>query len=74
MGEQGYICDTAHVVAFTAGLQYTIERVGGMKSFLFSGEGLVCRFSGEGRLWISTRNPDSLAAYIHPFRSVRRAH
>lgn len=66
-----YICDTSHIVAFTAGLDYQITKVGGLKSLFFSGEGLVCRFSGYGRLWISTRNPGVLASFLHPYRPVR---
>lgn len=67
-----YICDTSHIVAFTAGLDYRVTTVGGVKSLFFSGEGLVCRFSGYGRLWISTRNPGVLATFLHPYRSVSR--
>jgi len=65
---QGYICDTSHIVGFTAGLQYNVTRMGGMKSLFFSGEGLVCNFQGQGRLWISTRNPAGLASMVMPFR------
>lgn len=73
VGPGGYICDTSHVVAFTGGLNYNVQRVGGLKSLFFSGEGLVCNFQGQGRLWISTRNPASLANFIHPFRPVQRS-
>lgn len=73
VGPQGYICDTSHVVAFTGGLNYDVQKVGGIKSLFFSGEGLVCRFHGQGRLWISTRNPASLAAFVHPYRPVQRS-
>lgn len=68
VGPAGYICDTTHIVGFTAGLQYNVTRLGGLKSLFFSGEGLVCHFHGQGRLWISTRNPSSLAAFLAPFR------
>lgn len=71
VGPGGYLCDTSHVVAFTAGLQYQVQKVGGLKSLFFSGEGLVCNFQGQGRLWISTRNPASLAAFVHPYRKVQ---
>jgi uncharacterized protein (TIGR00266 family) len=71
VGPAGYIVDNTHVVAFTSGLQYSVERVGGMKSLLFSGEGLVCRFRGQGRLWLSTRNVSSLASFLDGFRPVK---
>ncbi len=67
----GYICDNTHMIAFTQGLQYNVEKLGGLKSLFLSGEGLVCRFQGRGRLWLQTRNPGSLAAFIHPFRPVK---
>jgi uncharacterized protein (TIGR00266 family) len=70
IGPEGYVCDTGHVVGFTNGLQYQVTKVGGLKSLFFSGEGLVCRFQGQGRLWISTRNPSSLVGFLHPFRAV----
>lgn len=68
VGPQGYVCDTNHIIGFTAGLQYSVTRVGGLKSLFFSGEGLVCRFQGQGRLWISTRGPSGLAAMVAPYR------
>lgn len=70
---QGYICDTSHMVAFTQGLNYTINKVGGLKSLFLSGEGLVCTFHGQGRLWMQTRNPGGLASFVHPFRAVQRS-
>lgn len=70
VGPEGYVCDTGHVVGFTSGLEYQVTKVGGLKSLFFSGEGLVCRFQGQGRLWISTRNPSSLVGFLHPFRAV----
>ena len=73
VGPGGYICDTSHVVAFTGGLQYDVQKIGGIKSLFFSGEGLVCNFQGQGRLWISTRNPSSLASFIQPYRPVQRS-
>lgn len=52
------VIDTGHLVAWDAGLQYKVGKSGSgwIASFL-SGEGLVCHFSGQGRIWIQTRNP-----------------
>jgi uncharacterized protein (TIGR00266 family) len=66
--EDGYVVDTGHIVAFTEGLEYQISRVGGYKSLFFSGEGLVCRFSGKGRVWIQTRKIQPFVSWINPFR------
>ncbi len=59
--------DTGHVVTFEDTLQYQIGKVGGMKSFMFGGEGLVMNFSGEGTIWIQTRNLSGLASILIPF-------
>lgn len=67
-----YVVDTGHIVAFTEGLQYQIGRIGGYKSLFFSGEGLVCRFTGAGRVWIQTRKLGAFSNWIYPFRPVRR--
>jgi uncharacterized protein (TIGR00266 family) len=71
VGPSGYVVDTTHVVGFSGSLDFSVTRVGGLKSLFLSGEGLVCRFTGQGRLWISTRNPGNLAAFLHPFRRVK---
>ncbi len=64
----GYVIDTGHIVAFTEGLTYNIGRLGGYKSLFLSGEGLVCRFSGSGKIWIQTRKIMPFAWYLNPFR------
>lgn len=69
--EDGYVIDTGHIVAFTEGLDYRISKVGGYKSLFFSGEGLVCRFSGKGRVWIQTRKITPLLNWIYPFRPTK---
>jgi len=61
-----YTVDTGHVVAFEDTADFTVDRVGGLKSTLFSGEGLVCRFSGPGRVWIQTRSQDAFLAWLIP--------
>jgi uncharacterized protein (TIGR00266 family) len=68
----GYIVDTSHVVGWMGTMDYRVRSVGGLKSLFLSGEGLVCEFRGTGRLWISTRNPGSLAAFLNPYRKVQR--
>ncbi len=66
-----YVVDTGHIVAFTHGLDYQISSVGGYKSLFFSGEGLVCRFSGQGKVWIQTRKVPSFVGWVNPFRPVK---
>ncbi len=69
--ENTYVVDTAHIVAFDETLTFNVRSVGGMKSLFFSSEGLVCEFSGRGRLWIQTRNAPAIASFLHPFRRVK---
>jgi uncharacterized protein (AIM24 family) len=68
---EGYVVDTGHVVAFEPTLDYEVKKVGGIKSLLLSGEGLVCRFSGTGKLWIQTRSLDAFIGTIVPFLPTR---
>jgi uncharacterized protein (TIGR00266 family) len=67
-----YVVDTGYIVAFTEGLQYNVTRVGGYKSLFFSGEGLVCRFQGQGKVWIQTRQVPALARWVFPFRPAKK--
>jgi uncharacterized protein (TIGR00266 family) len=59
------VIDTGHLVAWDATLQYSVGKSGSgwIASFL-SGEGLVCHFSGHGRIWIQTRNPSAYGQVI----------
>jgi uncharacterized protein (TIGR00266 family) len=66
--KDAYVVDTGHIVAFTEGLDYKISRIGGYKSLFLSGEGFVCRFSGQGKVWIQTRKIQPLISFLHPFR------
>ncbi|MCC7061866.1 MAG: TIGR00266 family protein [Planctomycetes bacterium] len=67
----GYVVDTGHVVAFEPSLDYEVRKVGGIKSMFLSGEGLVCSFSGRGKLWIQTRSLDAFVGAILPFLPTR---
>ena len=75
--ENEYIVDTGYIVAFEDTLQYSVGalpglRAGGkLKTLFFGGEGLVCRFKGQGRLWIQTRNVQSYLSWIHAFRPTK---
>ncbi len=68
-----YVVDTGNIVAFTDGLDYNITKVGGYKSLFFSGEGFVCRFSGEGKVWIQTRGVAAFAWWAHWYRPVQKS-
>jgi uncharacterized protein (TIGR00266 family) len=59
-----YVVDTGHIVAFDASVDYSVRRVGGIKSTLFSGEGLVADFTGPGRVWLQTRSPEAFLGWL----------
>lgn len=61
-----FTVDTGHIVAFDGTLDFKVKSVGGMKSFLFSGEGLVCEFSGQGTVYIQSRNLSALVSWLTP--------
>lgn len=65
VGEKYYV-DTTHLVAFDANIEVQTKAVGGMKSTIFSGEGLVVEMTGPGRLYIQTRSPKALIDWIIP--------
>ncbi len=49
------LIDTGCIVAFTAGLDYDIQRVGGLKSMFFGGEGLfLATLQGTGTVYLQS--------------------
>ena len=61
------VVDTGHLVAFTDDVEYSVGKVGGIRSLVAGGEGLVMKFRGNGHVWIQTRNMASLAGQLVPF-------
>ena len=64
-GEQ-YVLDTGHMVAFSEGMTYQVRKVGGWKSTMLSGEGLVVDLTGPGRLYMQTRSPQGFLGWLIP--------
>jgi uncharacterized protein (AIM24 family) len=63
---QSYTVDTGHLVAFTEGIDFNVRKVGGLKSTLFSGEGLVVDLTGPGRVLMQSRSTDQFLAWLIP--------
>ncbi|KAA3647017.1 MAG: TIGR00266 family protein [Chloroflexi bacterium] len=61
-----YTVDTGHLVAFTEGIGFKVRKVGGIKSTLFSGEGLVVDLTGPGRVLIQTRSTQAFLSWLIP--------
>ena len=64
---QELVVDTGHLVAFSDDVDYSIGKVGGLRSLIAGGEGLVMKFRGNGHVWIQSRNLASLADKLIPF-------
>ena len=60
-----YIVDAGHMVAFEENVTYTIKKAAkGFFSTIASGEGLVCHFTGQGKLWVQNRNLKGFASTL----------
>ncbi len=67
-----YIVDTGHIVAFEETLDFKVTKAG--KSWLSSflgGEGLVCKFSGKGRVWCQSHHQPSFGRLLGPMLRSR---
>lgn len=58
--------DTGHLVAFAEGMGFSVRRIGGVKSTLFSGEGLVVDLTGPGKVLMQTRSDDAFLSWLIP--------
>ena len=67
-----YIVDTTHLVAFPASMPVERKTVGGLKSTLLSGEGLVVELTGPGRLLMQTRSPNAFLSWLIPNLPFKR--
>lgn len=63
---QQYIVDTGHLVAFDEGISYEVKAVGGLKSTVFSGEGLVVQLTGPGTVALQSRSEGAFLSWLIP--------
>ena len=61
------IVDSSHLVAYRDGIRLKVQLSGGLFSSFFSGEGLVTRIEGKGRIIIQSRILTGLAKWINRF-------
>lgn len=60
--------DSGHIVAFEAGVTYRLDKAAkGIMASMTSGEGVVCRYTGPGEIYIQTRNLGAFVQSITPF-------
>ena len=60
-----YIVDTGHIVAFEKSLNFEITKAGSswLGAFL-GGEGLVCRFKGQGKIYCQSHNAGAFGSVV----------
>lgn len=65
--------DTGCIVAFTGGVDYDIQFVGGIKNTFFGGEGVFfAALRGPGKVWIQTLPISRLASRILQYGTFKR--
>jgi uncharacterized protein (TIGR00266 family) len=63
----GYTVDSGHIVAFEDTLQFRIgQATNNLVGSFLSGEGLVCKFSGQGKLYCQTHHPRNFGRLLGP--------
>ena len=61
-----YKVDSGHIVAFAEGMGYEVKKVGGWKSTILSGEGLIVELTGPGKVMLQTRSPQGFLNWLLP--------
>jgi uncharacterized protein (TIGR00266 family) len=62
-----FILDNGHLVGYEGNLKMNIKSAGGgLMGLVASGEGLVCEFVGQGRVYMQSRNLGSLVSWLAP--------
>ena len=62
--DESLILDNGHLVAMESSCRYDVKRIGGIKSTIFSGEGLVLKINGPGKVITQTRSPAAFISWI----------
>lgn len=67
-----HVVDTGHIVAFDETLNFSISKAGTswLHSFI-GGEGLVCRFKGQGTIWCQSHSPAAFGQALSPVLRAR---
>jgi len=64
--DESYVLDNQHLVAWDDTVDFETRSVGGLKSSILGGEGLVFEFTGPGTVWYQTRDLDAFISVIEP--------
>ncbi len=63
--DEEYVVDSGHLVAYEPSVKVRIGMAGGIFSSFFSGEGLVTKVTGPGRIYMQSRSFGGLAAWAN---------
>jgi uncharacterized protein (TIGR00266 family) len=58
------VVDNFHLVGFSDTCSYSVKRLGGLKEFVLSGEGLVVEVAGPGEVFLQTKNLAEFAEWL----------
>ena len=61
-----YIVDSGHLLAYSPGITIHAQLSNGIFGSFFSGEGIVMRIKGRGKIYMQTRSLDGLASWLRP--------
>lgn len=61
-----YLVDTSHLVAYDPQMSIRLQLSGGLLSSFTSGEGILTRVQGKGRIYLQSRSLSGLAAFLNP--------
>jgi uncharacterized protein (TIGR00266 family) len=61
-----FIVDSGHLVAYDPSIKMAIKMAGGLVGSVTSGEGLVNRLSGQGRIYLQSRSTGGLVKFLTP--------
>ena len=61
-----YIVDSGYLVAYEPHLKLSLRLAGGIISSITSGEGIVTKVTGNGKIQLQSRSLEGLASWINP--------
>ena len=61
-----FTIDTGHLVAFSEDIGFNVRAIGGLKSTIFGGEGLVTDLTGPGKILMQTRSVGAFLDWLMP--------
>ena len=60
-----YIVDSGHLLSYPKNIKLNIKLSGGIFSSIFSGEGLVLKLTGQGKIKLQTRSIQGVASWLN---------